>query len=233
MAAAAVACGLAFPARRRLEEWANQRVYGELHSPDEALRTFGGRMSRAVPMDELLLQLVESLKKSMHLIAAEIWAGQRRPTVPHGVGAGTKPGEPAPPGRGAIVVARAHAQGNAWMQVWVPALLEGRDGSLVRSVSVAHLGDLLGLIVLERPTTTHRSPRRRTGCSWSWPARSAWRCTTSGSTPRCRRRSTSCRCATRNSSPPRPASSPPPTSPAARSSGTCTTVRSNTWWPWP
>ena len=45
---------------------ANQRVYGERHAPDEALRTFGGRMSRAVPMDELLLQLAESLRKTMH-----------------------------------------------------------------------------------------------------------------------------------------------------------------------
>lgn len=48
------------------------------------------------------------------------------------------------------MVARAHAQGNAWIEVWAPALLEGRDGCLVRSVSVAHLGELLGLIVLER-----------------------------------------------------------------------------------
>ncbi|HET7719740.1 MAG TPA: hypothetical protein VFK43_07225, partial [Acidimicrobiales bacterium] len=75
MAAAAVACLLAFPTRRRLEEWANQRVYGERHAPEEALRTFGGRMSRAVPMDELLLQLAESLKKTMHLQSAEVWTG--------------------------------------------------------------------------------------------------------------------------------------------------------------
>ena len=36
-------------------------------APDEALRTFAGRMSRAVPMDELLLQLVETLRKTMQL----------------------------------------------------------------------------------------------------------------------------------------------------------------------
>lgn len=150
MGAAAVACTLAFPARRRLEEWANQRVYGERHAPDEALRTFGGRMSRAVPMDELLLQLVETLKKTMHLTAAEIWTGtdgvlSRSVSVPDRPAAQLHlDGEELP------VVARAHAQGNAWLQVWAPALLEGRDDRIVRSVAVAHLGELLGLIVVER-----------------------------------------------------------------------------------
>lgn len=150
MAAAAVACILAFPARKRLEEWANQRVYGERHSPDEALRTFGGRMSRAVPMDELLLQLVETLKKTMHLTAAEIWTGKdgrftRSVSVPERRAARLRLR-----GEELSVVARAHAQGNAWLQVWAPKLLDDRDDRMVRSVSVAHLGELLGLIVLER-----------------------------------------------------------------------------------
>jgi signal transduction histidine kinase len=150
VAAAAVACVLAFPARLRLEEWSNQRVYGERHSPDEALRTFGGRMSRAVPMDELLLQLVESLKKTMHLTAAEIWTGNagdlsRTVSVPE-----RGPARLHLRGEELFVVARAHAQGNAWIQVWAPGLLDGRGERTVRAVSVAHLGDLLGLIVVER-----------------------------------------------------------------------------------
>ena len=73
--AAAVATVFASPARRRFDEWAHQHVYGERHSPDEALRMFGSRMSRAVPLDELLLQLVETLRKTMRLEAAEIWTG--------------------------------------------------------------------------------------------------------------------------------------------------------------
>lgn len=150
MGAAALACILALSARLRLEEWANQRVYGERHSPEEALRTFGGRMSRSVPMDELLLQLVESLKKTMRLASAEIWTGndgqlQRSVSVPE-----RGPARIALQGEALSVVARAHAQGNAWLQVWAPELLEGRDDRLVRSVTVAHLGEVLGLIVLER-----------------------------------------------------------------------------------
>jgi signal transduction histidine kinase len=150
MAAAAIACVLAFPTRARVEEWANQRVYGERHSPEEALRTFGGRMSRAVPLDELLLQLVETLKKTMRLDAAEVWTGidgqmTRTVSVPD-----REPGHLRLAPEELPVVARAHAQGNAWLQVWAPALLGGREDRIVRSVSVAHLGELLGLIVVER-----------------------------------------------------------------------------------
>ena len=76
MVAAGVCAVLAFPARHRLEEVANQRIYGERTRPDDAVKTFAGRMSRAVPMDELLLQLAESLKKSMTLTASEVWTGQ-------------------------------------------------------------------------------------------------------------------------------------------------------------
>ena len=107
-------------------------------------------MSRAVPMDELLLQLLESLKKTMQLTAAEIWTGadgnlSRSVSVPE-----RQPATLHLHGEERSVVARAHAQGNAWIEIWAPALLEGRDSCLVRSVSVAHLGELLGLIVLER-----------------------------------------------------------------------------------
>jgi len=151
MIAAALATVLAFPARRRLEEMANQRIYGERTAPDEALKTFAGRMSRAVPMDELLLQLVETLRKTMHLRSASIWTGsggllERTVSVPD-----------QPSTRVTLsaeelsVVARAKVQGNAWLQVWIPTLSEGSTGTQLRVASVAHLGELLGLIVAERP----------------------------------------------------------------------------------
>jgi signal transduction histidine kinase len=148
--AAALTVVLAVPAKRALEERANQRVYGERHAPDEALRTFGGRMSRAVPMDELLLQLAESLKKTLHLRSAEVWTGtdgrlERSVSVPdRGVEVLRLGAEELG------VVARSRAQGRAWLQVWMPTLLEGRGDVLIRVVAVAHLGELLGLLVLER-----------------------------------------------------------------------------------
>jgi len=150
MVAAAVCAVLAFPARHRLEEVANQRIYGERTRPDDAVKTFAGRMSRAVPMDELLLQLAESLKKSLTLTASEVWTGQggvldRAVSVPD-----------RPAARLVLeveelgVATRAHVQGNAWLQIWMPGLLEGRTEVQVRAAMVAHLGELLGLIVVER-----------------------------------------------------------------------------------
>jgi signal transduction histidine kinase len=152
MVAAAVAVLLAIPARHRLEQLANQRVYGDRRAPDEPLRTFAGRMSRAVPLDELLLQLAESLHKSLRLSGAEVWTGtdgvlDRMASVPN------RPPARLVLGRAELeVVARAHVSGNAWVQVWIPSLLEGRSSGLIRVVSVSHLGHLLGLIVVERPS---------------------------------------------------------------------------------
>ena len=76
MVAAGLAALLYLPARRWLTERANRLVYGERVAPDETLRTFGQRLTRSIPMDELLLQLAESLRKSMVLESAEVWTGQ-------------------------------------------------------------------------------------------------------------------------------------------------------------
>jgi signal transduction histidine kinase len=151
LVAAAIVGIFSFPARRRLESFANLRVYGEREAPEAALRTFATRMSRAVPMDELLLQLTEILRKTMALAAAEVWTGSD----------GTYELAVSVPDRSAprlvlgpderSVAARAHVAGNTWLAVWVPALL--RDGATVRVAPIAHLGELLGFIVAERRAT--------------------------------------------------------------------------------
>jgi hypothetical protein len=75
MLAAAAAAAAYLPIRDRLLAWAKRYVYGAREAPDEALRTFGSRLSRAIPMEELLLQLAESLRKTMALTSAEIYTG--------------------------------------------------------------------------------------------------------------------------------------------------------------
>ncbi|MCU1461749.1 MAG: histidine kinase [Acidimicrobiales bacterium] len=151
MIAAGIAAIAYVPARERLTDAANRLVYGERRAPDEALRTFGQRLTRAIPMEELLLQLVESLRKTMALTAAEVWTGggdvlELEASVPdHGaatlaVGAKER-----------TVVARAGVSGTAWATVWLPALVAGRDGAQLRIAPVSHSGELLGLIVVERP----------------------------------------------------------------------------------
>lgn len=151
MIAAALAAVAYVPARGRLDEFAKRVVYGERTAPDETLRSFGQRLSRAIPMDELLLQLVESLRKTMALTAAEIWTGsgnvlERTVSVPDRARKPLNVGERERP-----VVARAGVVGNAWIAVWMPDLLEDRGDASVRLAPIVHSGELLGAIVLERP----------------------------------------------------------------------------------
>ncbi len=150
MIAAAISALLYLPARSRLDEFANRRVYGERRAPDEPLQTFGARMSRAIPLDELLLQLAESLRKSMKLTAAEVWTGSngrldRAAAVPY-----REPAMLRLAPEEVQVVARAHVSGNAWMQVWLPALLEQFPERMLRVAPMTHSGELLGLVVCAR-----------------------------------------------------------------------------------
>jgi signal transduction histidine kinase len=150
MVAAAVAALTYVPARDRLAESANRLVYGERHPPDEVLRTWGSRLSRSIPMDELLLQLAESLRKVLVLRRAEIWTG----TNGHLELAVAVPDRTAEPlhldDQSRPVVTRAGVTGNAWLEVWLPGLLAGRDGAQLRVAPAAHSGELLGLLVVER-----------------------------------------------------------------------------------
>jgi signal transduction histidine kinase len=149
--AAAFAAVLWVPTRERLEEYATRRVYGERHAPDEVLRTFGSRLTRALPFDELLLQLAESLKATLALDAAEVWtrtAGrlERAVSVPDR-GAATIALAPAEE----LVVARAGVSGPAWAQVWLPALVPSVAEPVLRVAPVTNSGELLGVIVVRRP----------------------------------------------------------------------------------
>jgi signal transduction histidine kinase len=151
MAAAAIAALLYGPARERLTQYANRIVYGEREAPDTVLRTFGSRLSRAIPMDELLLQVAESLRKTLGLAAAEVWTGsgghlERTVSVPDvPVEKMTLNDEEA------TVVARAGVTGTAWVEIWLPSLLKGREDSVVRVAPTTHSGQVLGLIVAVRP----------------------------------------------------------------------------------
>jgi signal transduction histidine kinase len=150
MVAAVVAALLYAPARVRLHDFANRRVYGERRAPDEPLQTFGARMSRAIPLDELLLQLAESLKKSMQLVEAEVWTGtdgvlECSASVPY-----RSPERVRLSPEEVAIVSRAHVSGNAWLQVWLPGLLAAHEGRVLRVAPMAHSGELLGVLVCAR-----------------------------------------------------------------------------------
>ncbi|MGZ8766234.1 MAG: GAF domain-containing sensor histidine kinase, partial [Acidimicrobiia bacterium] len=148
LAGVAVAGLLAPAVLSRLRVTANRVAYGEQSDPVATLRTFGTRMTRALPLEELLQQLAELLHRHLRLTAAEVWTGtpgelQLVGAVPH---------RQPPPLRltadEAAVVARAGVSGDAWLDIWLPDLVDPGDTS--RVVPLAHAGELLGLVVCRR-----------------------------------------------------------------------------------
>jgi signal transduction histidine kinase len=152
LAAAIVALG-ASVFHQRAQQFAQRLVYGTDAVPDDVVKTFSTRLTRAVTMDELLLQLTESLHKTMVLTSAEVFTGssevlERSASIPDR-GPGTLHIGP----QELPVVARAGVSGNAWTAVWLPAVVAGRDQAQLRVCPITYGGDLLGLVVVERPVT--------------------------------------------------------------------------------
>jgi signal transduction histidine kinase len=151
MVAAAAAAVLYLPAHNRLSNLARRIVYGGRPPPDDVLRTFGTRQSRSVPLDELLLQMAESLRRTLHLASAEVW-GATPGTLERMVSDPEREGAALPiSGAEESTLARAGVSGPAWAKVWLPDLLEGRDDRIMRLAPITHSGELLGLIVIDRP----------------------------------------------------------------------------------
>lgn len=148
LAAALAVTALAVPVRHRVAAFA-QHLVGETDpSTDDVLSGFGARMTRAVPMDELMLQLAESLRAGTADAGAEIWTGSDG-VLTRTVGVPTLP--PARMELGAeerVVVGRARIGGPSWCRIWLPELPQ--HGGDLRAVPVAHLGELLGLVVVRR-----------------------------------------------------------------------------------
>ena len=150
LVASGIAAVIFVPVRERFLQSSTRFVYGAREAPDEVLRTFGSRLTRAIPMDELLLQLAESLRKTMALTSAEVFTGagevlERTASVPD-----LGPGSIVVSPRERPVVTRAGVSGrpgrpSGCRRCW-PGARRSRSGSR----PVSHAGELLGLIVVER-----------------------------------------------------------------------------------
>ncbi|HEX6443705.1 MAG TPA: histidine kinase [Streptosporangiales bacterium] len=149
--AALTAVVLALPVRARLLAFGRAVLRREGTTPEEALTSFGARMSRAVPFDELLLQLAESLHATLGTAGAEVWVGtegvlDRAVSVPH-----LPPRRLSLSDKERVVAGRTRVAGPAWLAVWLPELLAGaEDGAPVRVAPTTHLGELHGLLVVRR-----------------------------------------------------------------------------------
>lgn len=163
--AAIIVAALALPVRHRLVGFGTGLIARQEASAEEVVATFGARMTRAVPMDELMLQLAESLRATVATAGAEVWVGTdgvltRTVSVPN------RPAQRLELGaHERVVVGRARIGGPSWSSVWLPQLVhepvvheparaQQRDGasssSDMRVAPAAHLGELLGLIVVRR-----------------------------------------------------------------------------------
>jgi signal transduction histidine kinase len=148
--ASGIAVLLHVPVRKWLAFATNQLVYGARQAPDDVVRSFGARLSRDVPMEELLLQLVESLRGALALAAAEVWTGS----------GGKLERVVSDPDRGLAsmhltaaeeaVIARGGVAGPAWATVWLGQLIAERGDAVVRVAPITNAGELFGLIVVER-----------------------------------------------------------------------------------
>jgi signal transduction histidine kinase len=127
-----------------------RREAASLSAIDFVRSSFASQLSRGVPMDELLLQMVEALRDGYKLDAAELWlctggtlrlaaAEPRAERKPISI----TPAEEA-------IAANAQVSSAAWAKVWVPALLDGIDHATLRVAPVSHGGQLFGLVVAKR-----------------------------------------------------------------------------------
>src|SRR5438034_6998107 len=124
---------------------------GDRAAPADFARSFSSRMSRAIPLDELVLQAAEGLRSSLQLRSAEVWTlaeGSLQPWI-------GDPGIDRPPvplgGMDPATVVQAGLSGHGWLRVWMPAMLEDREHSYVRLAPMANAGELQGVLVVDRP----------------------------------------------------------------------------------
>jgi len=150
--ASSIALSALSPARKRATAFMSRALIGERET---AMRDFATRLSRAIPLDELLLQLAEYLREILTLSAAEVWTEsegtlqlaasdpeRRARTLP--LGGGTTDALVAEPLRG-----------NHWVATWLPELCDGRAERPLIVAAITSSGELFGLLVAERPHAGH------------------------------------------------------------------------------
>jgi signal transduction histidine kinase len=124
---------------------------GGAAAPADLARTFSSRMSRAIPLEELVLQAAEGLRSTLGLRSAEVWVladGSLRPWI-------GDPGVDRAPipldGMDPATIVQAGLSAHGWLQVWLPQMLQSRDRSYVRVAPMANAGELQGVVVVDRP----------------------------------------------------------------------------------
>jgi signal transduction histidine kinase len=136
-------------AHRRLVAATNRLLLGRPVAPSAALQGFTSQLSRAVPLDELLLQLAERLRRALGLSAAEVWL-VRGDVLELAIASPPRTRAPVALRDDEVsVVARSGPAGGTWIELWLPGLVGDRAASRLRVVPLAQHGELLGVLVCE------------------------------------------------------------------------------------
>ena len=140
----AVATSAASALSRRHRETKTLSAIGFVRS------SFAGQLARGVPIEELLLQMVEALRDGFKLDSAELWLceGGRFRLAAAEPRAQKKPVAITPAEE--TIAANAHVSSAAWAKVWLPALLEERNHASLRLAPISNSGQLFGMVVAER-----------------------------------------------------------------------------------
>jgi signal transduction histidine kinase len=148
--AAAVAALLFQPVRARLEGVADHVLSSRPEAPGDVLSALGAGLTRAVPLDELLLDLAEALRRSLELEGVEVWtsSGGRLERTASDPARGRDTLSLTPTEQS--VIARAGVSGRARLAVWLPELLRGRDDGPLMTAPMVSADELLGLVVAQR-----------------------------------------------------------------------------------
>lgn len=157
LAAAIVGALLWSPARRWAANAAMHVMHGSIRSPEDLVRSFGGKASRDLPDLELLIQLAEALLRALRAAAAEIWRADASGDLVRVVAIPTRPPTTIRVDDAARrVLAGGGVVGRAWMAMWQPDLLEDRPNGEIRVAPATFGGELLGLIVVSRMASADR-----------------------------------------------------------------------------
>jgi signal transduction histidine kinase len=171
--AVVVAAACAGPFARRAARRTRAALHAVRRSPDELLATFAENAGRGAPVDDRLRSLAESMRRDWQLSRVEVWtapdappaAGANPPdprlhralVVPSPLDPDTDP-VPSPLEPGELgILRRAGVAGPGWLRLWIPRLLDGREGHgpvadrQLRFAPAVHGGEVLALVVIERP----------------------------------------------------------------------------------
>lgn len=136
--------------RPRVTARAEVLVRHSVGSPNEVARAFAQRVAGGLPVEELLAVLVESLRTGLAVTSAEVWAAEAGVLTLVAADPANVRAPVALQAAERDVLLRTGVVGRSWLQLWLPALLDGDEGEPLIFVPMIHAGEVIGLVLARR-----------------------------------------------------------------------------------